>query len=261
MSLQPLPPITLDPRWFDAMSTRISSRRFDAASLDPALLGGLEETCRRLTDSGVGARALLIPQAPPEVFTGLVGSYGRIAGAPSAVALVGADDAGREVGYVGEAVVLDATAAGADTCWIAGAFDADRTAALFDLAENERVHAIVALGTAVARIGVGERLMRAAVGARNRLSLDELAPGHAAWPTWAQEAVAAIRVAPSGANRQPWRMSVESGSLVLSVAPNAYRTAPIDIGIAMLHAELGASHAGVSGSWTIDAEGARFAPR
>jgi len=260
MSLNAFPSLELDPAWFDAIPARVSSRRFDGVPVDAVLLDRLEATCRRIADAGTGARPVLLRQAPPEVFTGLIGSYGRIEGAPSAIAFVGSVEPGREVGYVGQALILDATAAGLDTCWLAAAFDAERAGALVDLGSNERVHAITALGTAVTKIGAAERLTRTTLRARSRLPLDKTAPRHDGWPTWARDAAEAVRLAPSGANRQPCRMSMEDGSLVIATVPKAYWTAPIDLGIAMLHAEVGAAHAGVRGSWSVDAIAARFTP-
>jgi hypothetical protein len=196
------------------------------------------------------------------MFTGLVGSYGGVEGAPSAVAFVGTEDAAYEIGYVGEAVILDATAAGLETCWIAASFDAERTGKLAELGEGEKVHAITPLGHAPKTVGFSERLMRASLRARHRLPLDTVAPGSEKWPEWARQAAAALRIAPSGANKQPWRLHMDGDSLVLTAAAKTYWTAPIDFGIGMLHAELGAAHAGVSGTWTAgsDREIARFAP-
>lgn len=255
-------PLELSADWFDAISHRISSRRYDGTPLAPALLDRIEATCRRLSAPSGRARAVLVREAPPEVFTGLIGSYGRVEGAPSLAALVGTEDAALEAGYLGEAVVLDATAAGIDSVWIAASFDAGRTDALAGPRDGERVHAIVSLGHATTTIGVGERLMRAGVRARQRLHLDAIAPGHAGWPAWAREAAVAARLAPSGANKQPWRLGMDGGALVFTKAPKLYWTAPIDFGIGMLHAELGAMHAGVTGTWLVGdgAEVARFVP-
>lgn len=255
-------PHDLTAEWLDAIPRRISSRRYDGVPITPAILDRLEETCTRVTALATRARVALIREAPPEVFTGLVGSYGRIDGAPSLAAFIGPDDAGIDAGYAGEAVVLDATAAGIDSVWIAAAFDAEHTGRLVELRSGERVHAIAALGYATKTIGVGERLMRAGVRARQRLPLDTIAPGHASWSAWAREAVAAARLAPSGANRQPWRLHMDGEALVFTKAAKTYWTAPLDFGIAMLHAELGAAHAGVRGTWSIGsgAEVARFVP-
>lgn len=253
---------TLPNEWFDALALRVSSRRYDGTAVASHLLDRLEQTCHHLTVPGASARAALIREAPPEVFTGLIGSYGRVADAPSLVAFVGPEDAAYEIGYVGEAVILDATGAGLDTCWIAASFDAERTGNLVDLAEHEKVHAITPLGHATQTVSTSERLMRASLRARHRLPLDAIAPGHEQWPEWAREAVAALRLAPSGANRQPWRLRMDGDAMVLAAASKTYWTAPIDFGIAMLHAELGAAHSGVRGTWSpgSDGEVARFVP-
>lgn len=263
MPFKPPASRTLDPAWLDAIQSRISSRRYNGEAIDVALLDRLDQTCQRLSGTEAPARAVLVRQAPPEVFTGLVGSYGRVAGAPSLVAFVGADDAAHDIGYVGEAVILEATMLSLDTCWIAASFDPERAGRLAELGEGERVHAVTALGHATGEIGVAEKLMRAAVHARKRLPTDTIAPGHERWPEWAREAVAAVRLAPSGANRQPWRLHMDGDALVITEAPKVYWTAPIDFGIAMLHAELGAAREGVSGRWNTgrDDEVARFVPR
>lgn len=255
-------PHDLTAEWLGAIPHRISSRRYDGSSVPDALLERLEQTCQRLTTPAGRARPVLVRQAPPEVFTGLVGSYGRVEGAPTLAAFVGRDDAALEAGYVGEAVVLDATAIGVDSCWIAASFDAGRAGRLVGLGDGERVHAIAALGHATKTIGAGERLMRAGVRARHRLPIDAIAPGHESWPAWAREAAEAARLAPSGANKQPWRLDMDGDALVFTKAVKTYWTAPLDFGIAMLHAELGAAHAGVSGTWVVGspAEVARFVP-
>lgn len=248
--------------WFAALELRISSRRYDGAAIAPALLDGLERTCHNLNVPEGSARAVLIREAPPEVFTGLIGSYGRVEGAPSAVAFVGPEDAAYEIGYVGESVILDAAAAGLGTCWIAASFDAERAGQLADLSGHEKVHAITSLGHAPETVGFSERLMRASLRARHRLPLDTIAPGNEKWAGWAREAAAAVRLAPSGANKQPWRLHMDGEALVMTATAKTYWTAPIDLGIAMLHAEIGAAHAGVGGTWTAAPDGAiaRFVP-
>jgi hypothetical protein len=212
------------------------------------VLDRIEETCRRASE-GRSARAVLVRNAPQSIFTGVIGSYGKIVGAQSVLALVGTDDSGIDLGYVGESVILDATLAGLDTCWNAGFFNPKRVAILVDLAPEERVCAVSPLGYAAKAESGGERRLRSSVKADTRMAIAEIAPGCDAWPAWAREAVEAVRVAPSGCNDQPWRLSFEEGSLVLEAAPQVTFSAPIDFGIAMLHAELGALHAGVHGAW------------
>jgi len=83
---------------------------------------------------------------------------------------------------------------------------------------------------------------------------------------WARAAVECARLAPSATNRQPWRFRFEGEGLVVekSRGPELPMvTKRLDCGIAMLHAELGAWNAGVSGVWLESADGrevARFEP-
>lgn len=254
----------IDQDWFDALPTRISHRTFDRQPIDPDLLDRVETACQRLGVSSHGARAVLLRSAPDEIFTGLVGSYGGVIGAPTCVAFVGpSEDALVDVGYVGEATIMDATLAGLGTCWVAGNFDAERTASLLELSPEESVRAVTPLGYAAPKERGIEHIIHVAVRSRSRLSIEEIAPGVDAWPAWARTAAEAVRIAPSGANAQPWRLRMDGESLIVSRKERRpYWTWPIDCGIAMLHAELGALHEGVEGHWArlTEPEVAAFTP-
>jgi hypothetical protein len=248
MSIETAPRHALKAEWFDAIARRHSRRTFDRRAIQGLVLDRIEETCRQASE-GRRARAVLVRDAPQNIFTGVVGSYGRIVGAPSLLAFVGTDDSGIELGYVGESVVLDATHLDLDTCWNAGFFSPKRAASLMGLSAGERVCAVTPLGHASEAASAGERRLRASAKADTRMGVADIAPGCESWPVWAREAVEAVRLAPSGCNYQPWRLRFEEGSLVLGAAPRVIFTMPIDLGIAMLHAELGALHAGVRGAW------------
>lgn len=241
--------VALDLAWFDAIPQRVSRRRFDGRLIPEAVLSRIDERCRIVESEDGTARPVLVRQADQSVFTGFVGSYGRVQGSPSLIAFVGTGDCEVDAGYVGQAMVLHATSAGLDTCWVAGSFDARAAKRLVDLRRGERIVAVSPLGYATPETSRVERLQHTLIRPRARLPLERIAPGSERWPHWAVEAAKAVRLAPSGVNRQPWRMRMESDALVISAAPKAYWTAPIDCGIAMLHAELGALHAGVQGDW------------
>jgi nitroreductase len=241
--------VALDAAWYDAIPTRVSRRRFSDRPVGPADIERLETFCAAFRPYHA-VHVRLIKDAPADVFTGLVGGYGKISGAQWVAAFVGPADSQLEIGYTGEAFILEATRLGLDTCWIAGSFDIQRSGSLVDLQPDERVVSITPVGYALERAPLGERLMRSAVRATSRRPSAELAPGIGdGWPAWAVAAVEAARRAPSGANRQPWRFRFEDASLVMSRADKVYWTASIDFGIAMLHIELAAAHAGVSGVW------------
>jgi hypothetical protein len=266
-------PMELSATWYDAIAVRTSQRRYPATPLADDVASHLRVFCAAVQPSP-NARLVMVDSEIDRLFTGVLGSYGAVSGAPLAVAFVGRVGAEAEVGYLGEAFVLEATALGLSTCWIAGSFDKERADGLVELAPGERVMALTPVGNPLKRLPAGERLMRRVVRASARLPLEKIAPGidgvpgvpgspsAPAWPSWARAAVEAARLAPSGVNRQPWRFRYSDDGLLLSRAPKFYWTAALDVGIAQLHAELGAAHCGVRGTWEpLEApDVARFVP-
>lgn len=249
--------LTLDPVWHDAIPLRRSRRRYSERPLPPATVEALQRHC---------AMARLVPEArvalvkdQQQIFTGLTRSisYGRVEGAPWTALFIARQGFEIEAGYVGEAFVLEATRLGLGTCWVAGMFDREATQRLVPISPGEAVVAVSPVGYPLADKVFVERVMGAAVRSRARRPLTEIAPGVAdqpgtgrrVWPRWALSAVAAARLAPSGANRQPWRFALQGDTLIMGSAASVGHTAPLDFGIAMLHAELGALHEGVRGFW------------
>jgi hypothetical protein len=264
MPAAPPPRIPLDSAWFEAIPRRVSHRTFNDRPIASAVLERIGAVCDRLSNSASRrVRVELVPGVPDGVFKGLIGAYGGVSGATAFVAFLGSDDALLDIGYVGEAIVLEATAAGLDTCWVAGSFDSQRTSRLFDLAEGEAVRAVSPLGHGARRRGVIDFMAQKAVRSRTRLPLETIAPGVDRWPDWARQAAEAARLAPSGVNGQPWRLRLEDGMLVVaSKTKSPYWTTPFDCGIAMLHAELGAMRSGLAGRWErlVEPDVARFVP-
>lgn len=252
-----------DPGWYDAIAARLSRRTYTGEPVPEAAERALGALCERVRPFPE-VRIDIVPNTSPNVFVGWVGSYGRIEGAPLAALLIGPRGSGEAIGYTGQGLVLEATRQGVGTCWVAGNFSRRRAAALTHLASGERVICTTPLGIPVQDLRGSEAAVRSLAGSARRKALSEIAPGaeEGSWPAWALTAVEAARLAPSGSNRQPWRFHMEDGALVLTCPPGAYFTADIDRGIAMLHVELGAAHAGVSGSWErLDGRGVvRFVP-
>jgi len=252
-------PLELDPAWYDAIAVRRSRRRYVDRRVAAAALEALNAFTERFR-LAPGARAQLV-EGGGDVFTGLLdrfgGAYGRVDGAPWTAAFIGPKGSEMQVGYVGEAFILEATRLGLGTCWVAGMFDRATAASLVKLHRGEHVIAVTPVGHPVEHKQVVERMMSKAVRSAARRQVEDIAPllartsglGRPAWPAWAVTAVEAARLAPSGANRQPWRFSLEHDTLVMGHADRTYWTAPIDLGIAMLHIELGAAHEGVRGAW------------
>lgn len=240
-------------RWLAALPERRSRREYEGRSVASADLDALQALATDFRPWN-DARCVVVREAPPALFTGIVGAYGRVSGAASALvflAAVGSPTAQEHCGYTGEGLVLEASARGLATCWVGGFFSGNVARQLVEAGADERILAVSPVGYATPRPPARERMVFGAGKPKRRRALDVIAPGHAAWPVWAQAAVGAARVAPSAMHRQPWRFRFEDGALV--VAASGVQTPRLslrlDCGIAMLHAELGARGAGRDGAW------------
>ncbi len=244
-------------RWLEAARDRRSRRSFDGTPLPAEALTALAEAAERWRPAEA-TRIVLIEQASEALFKGIVGGYGRITGAPSALAMIGASegaDAQVATGYAGEAVILEATALGIGTCWVGGMFDSAAVARHVELGAGERVLAISPLGTPLEKVSTTERLVYGMKKPKPRKPVAEIAPGAEAggWPSWARPGVEAARIAPSAHNRQPWRFRADGGEVVVAFdGPEARIVSKrLDCGIAMLHFELAVRKAGASGTWQV----------
>lgn len=151
----------LDPAWYDAIAVRRSRRRYGDRKVAPAALEALRTFCDGF-QLAPGARAALV-EGDGGVFTGLLdrfgGAYGRVEGAPWTAAFIGPKGSETQVGYVGEAFILEATRLGLGTCWVAGMFDRKTAAALVRLHRGEHVVAVTPVGHPLERKKVVERMM------------------------------------------------------------------------------------------------------
>lgn len=257
--------------WAAAIVARRSVRTFSSTRVEAAHLEALESLAGALPGQQT-ARVVIVRDLPKDVFTGAIGNYGKVVGAGSGLLVIGCEtepSVQESAGYVGEAVILEATARGLDTCWVGGFFDRQVTEHLVELGPHEHVLAVSPLGYGQSA-RTGEKMLKRLVGAHKRRPLDEIDPGfnEEAWPAWAAEGVRMARSAPSAVNRQPWQFRLDdestaaaayagpTGAVTLTVlgrGHDGHVSRRLDCGIAMLHFEVGARLMGAAGRWeTLD---------
>lgn len=256
MTTLSLPDAPVD-RWLEAARERRSRRSFDGSKVSEEHLAALQESCERLRPSP-GARAALARSVSEELFRGIVGSYGRITGASSALLFVGSADspqASTSAGYTGEALILEATALGLGTCWVGGMFDGSLARKMAGATGDEKVFSVSPLGLPMHKVTTTERFVYGMKKPKSRKSVEHIAPNlhDRDWPTWARPGAEAARIAPSAHNRQPWRFRADGGAIVVSFdgPETPIVSKRLDCGIAMLHFELAVRAAGASGSWKL----------
>ena len=243
-------------KWHAAIPYRRSRRTYDSIDLEQDLLSHMQNICRDFRPFPQ-ARAELTTQSPDEIFKGIIGHYGKIKGAPALIAFIGKMDdpyIQEKVGYLGEGIILEATAMDLATCWVGGFFRPKVAASIVGTGENERVLAVTPVGYAIKDFSLEERIMTGFGRTHRRKRLAELVTGldQAEWPHWMKSALEAATLAPSAINRQPWRFYVEPDSITVSVYGSRLEfgiSKRLDCGIAMLHMEVAALECGVQGKW------------
>jgi nitroreductase len=195
------------------------------------------------------------------------GTYGVIRGARHILvgALLPSPMSFEDFGYSFEAVILYCTGLGLGTCWMGGTLDRTMFGSLVGLKPGETIPCVSPVGVMEEKRTLVDSIFALGAGSKNRkpfrelffkqdfsTPLDEGDCGDYA------QALEMVRLAPSGTNRQPWRVVHKDGCFHFFLARTAgynriVSTADlqrVDMGIAMFHFHAAATHLGLKGSWS-----------
>jgi hypothetical protein len=244
-------------KWREVIPHRRSRRQYDARkTIHPDVVANLRQCCDEFRPYS-GAWAVVVTESPDEVFSGVIGAYGKVKNARAFMAFIGdmrQPHVHEAIGYTGEGVILEATALGLNTCWIGGFFRAEVVSTLIELQPNESVLSVTPVGYASTLATLEEKTMTGFGLTHRRKSLASLAGGlpQIDWSEWVLPSLEGARLAPSAVNRQPWGFQVEPDGIKVHVRGGGLETKiskRLDCGIAMLHLEVMAHGLGVAGSW------------
>lgn len=246
----------LQEKWYSAIKIRKSRRKFNGKPLEDQVKTKLEKFCKEFNPFSE-VRACIVFKDPEGVFKGIIGTYGKVKGAPAYIAFIGdmtSPFVHEKLGYMGEAIILEATSLGLNTCWVGGFFRPEVVAEVIKLQNTEKVLAVAPVGYADKKYTLEEKILTGLASGHKRKPLTELCSGlpREKWPAWVECGLEAARLAPSAVNRQPWRFQIEANSVTISVdsEKDTYNIPKrLDCGIAMLHFELGAYVHGIKGKW------------
>jgi len=250
--------LEISPNWYPAINARRSRRSYVRdRSIDTEPLRRLHDVCIGFRPFQ-GARVEFIDAPPDDIFANAIGFYGNIKGAPSFLAFIGdtSDPNMQEkTGYTGEAAVLEATALGLGTCWVALTYNVKKVKSLIKLENHEQLICVSPVGYTTDKWSFEEKAYSGFGSNHRRKPLPTMVSGlsKAQRPDWAMAAAEAARLAPSAMNRQPWGFHIEEKSITVFIkerGPEFNVARRLDCGIAMLHIELGALSKGATGSWT-----------
>ncbi len=234
-------------RWYRATRARFAVRSY-AADPTEEQLATLRETAGMLSARGVRIEVV----RDEAVFTGMFGN--KIKGTNSFAALVSRGARPETAGYIGEALVLEATALGLGSCWLGINFSKGGLKKAVPCEADEKLVCVISLGKSAQEYVQGKR--------RTLEELTELAPEeYGALPEWKRCAIECARMAPSAVNAQPWSFDAAGEGIVVENIAWNFGWGRLDCGIAMLHIELGAAHCGVTGEWREDKTLNAFLPQ
>ncbi|MCX7913838.1 MAG: nitroreductase family protein [Thermodesulfovibrionales bacterium] len=243
-------------RWYEAIFIRRSRRQFINKPLPTHLFEQLKEICLKFKPFN-GVKSILINQSTDSIFRGAIGKYGRIKNAPLSVAFIGNKDdpyINEKVGYTGEGIILEATAMGLSTCWVAGFFRPQIVAEIVGISNDERVFAVSPIGYSSEKLTFEEKIMTVFGKTHKRKPLSELIIGfqNNSLSGFIKTILDSARLAPSAVNRQPWRFTIESDGILVSTdnTRDSFNISKrLDCGIAMLHIEVASLKCGIRGHW------------
>ncbi|MFC1934050.1 nitroreductase family protein [Chloroflexota bacterium] len=245
-------------RWYRVIERRRSRRHYIDTLPKRSQFNRIKSICDSFRPF-TNARATLVKESPVDVFKGIIGSYGMIKGAKAFIAFIGNERSPmvqEQVGYTGEAIMLEAEALNLNTCWVGGFFKREAVNSLIDIGNNEIVLAVSPIGYAKHKLTFEEKLMTGFGLTHRRKPLSDLVVGlrESEWPKWMKASLEAARLAPSAVNRQPWRFITEENSITVAVNDNRLKRESVMskrlcCGIAMLHIEVAAMTFGINGNW------------
>lgn len=242
----------------ETIQERKSVRSFTGELLSTEFTDKLRQYIKQLSAPfGAEARIELVSSRLGEQAVKL-GTYGVISGANHFLVLIIKDDTKSVVGggYMFEQLILYCTQLGLGTCWLGATFKQDDFLSRIQLEKGERLAIISPVGYKREKRRLLESIMRAGAGSDGRKPFEALFfEDTFKKPLSKEEAgdysipLEMVRLAPSGSNKQPWRVVKEGKLFHFYHQPTVFSLN--DIGIALCHFELTCKELGLKGGLQI----------
>lgn len=211
----------------ELMKQRHSVRSYLPTLLEPEKIQALEAEITACNQEG-GLHIQLVTN-DDRAFEGLMAHYGKFSGVRNYIALIGKKSPELEeaIGWYGQRLVLKAQSLGLNTCWVAMSFRKGAAKGRCQLAADEKLVCVLALGYGATQ-GT----------AHKSKPLEAVCTAEGSMPGWFRAGVAAALLAPTAMNQQKFRFTLENGRVRASAGTGFYTKT--DLGIAKYHFTLGA---------------------
>lgn len=215
---------------WEAIQARHSVRAYLDKPIGSPLLQKLQDTveeCNR--ESGLKIRLVC---NDPQAFSSFLAHYGKFSCVKNYFALVGekCENLSEKAGYYGERLVLYAQTLGLNTCWVAVSFAKGKTEKKLQLAQNEKLVCVIALGYGETQ-GVPHKCKQEKQVCRTK-DFNKM-------PEWFQRGVRAALLAPTAVNQQKFLFELVGKGKVRARQTGGFCRG-LDLGIIKYHFEQGA---------------------
>ena len=218
----------------EAIKARHSVRQYTEQPIEAEIIQQLQELIDQCNRDGNLHIQLVTDE--PNAFSSIIAHYSKFRGVRNYIAMVCKKGDDVNLGYYGEKVVLLAQMLGLNTCWVGASYrkQPDR----YKVESDETLVCVVSLGYG-ANQGVQHPQKRTVADVtEDRRTADHGKP----FPEWFVRGVEAALMAPTAVNQQKFTFILHDSNKVDAQKRFAIFAsyAPIDLGIAKCHFEIGA---------------------
>lgn len=238
--------------WIDACDNRVSRRSYIDKEIDTKEKMQLLNMIKDINNTT--NLNIQFVEDGSTVLNGFKASYGMISGVKTFIALVGnkgIENYKQKLGYFGEMLVLEATSLGLSTCWLGGTYNRKECERIINIKENEEIVCIVAIGYTQKDLSIKEKVVKNLN--KKKISVEDmLLSKNNDTPSWVLNGVEYALNAPSAVNKKPIVYEFNDGKVEAIIAKPNHGYEEVDLGISMLHFQLGALKNGHSGEWSFE---------
>ena len=218
----------------EAIRTRHSVRQYTEKPIEAEKIQQLQDLIDECNREG-GLHIQLVTDEP-KAFASGIAHYSRFRGVRNYIAMIGKKDDDINLGYYGEKVVLLAQCLGLNTCWVGVSFSKQPDE--YEVLPDEKLVCVVSLGYGANQGRQHPQRKTIADVTEDQRTAEKGNP----LPDWFIRGMEAALLAPTAINQQKFVFILHDNNKVEARTRftlfNGY--APIDLGIAKCHFEIGA---------------------
>ncbi|MGL4450188.1 MAG: nitroreductase family protein [Sarcina sp.] len=238
--------------WIDAIDVRKSTRRYKLEVISSEKIKRVQDLIDGMNENEkINIRLV---KEGKKVFSKFKSSYGMFEGVRTFIALIAdksLSEYKKKMGYFGEMLVLEAVSSGLGTCWIGGTYDKQYCIDTFGLKETEELVCIIAIGKSNEKVKLRDKFIKAIL--KNNKSIEEfIISDEENIPAYIKGGIVSASKAPSALNKKPIRYEYKNGKVYARIVKSNNGFEEVDLGISMLHFELGSLDTGYTGKWTFE---------